>query len=119
MKYAMISILALSGCGFSGTEHVAIDNATQTIAINFGFLDQLQKLCEAQLLQSDYKSKELYNQAVANCVFSNLSLLNVAQLQNLQNTYCKPGADLTSFTPAQIDTIKSSCAAIQQPIGTP
>lgn len=113
MKRILFIGLILSGCGFNGTEAVQTNNATQTISIEFGFLNQIQTLCQQQTLRSGFTSDELYNQAIANCVFNNLTVLNAAQLANLQNNYCGPNADLSSFTPSQIATIESSCAAIQ------
>lgn len=112
MKKLISILILISGCGFNGVEKVQTNDSTQVISIEFGFLNQIETLCSQQVLSSAYATNELYNQAVANCVFSNLTILNAAQLSNLENNYCKPNADLSSFTASQIATIQASCAAV-------
>jgi hypothetical protein len=109
MKSFLFLALLASGCGFSGTEAIKTNDATQTVAINFGFLDQLTTLCKQENLPELYASTELYNQAVATCVFQNMTIVNAAQLTQLQNQTCKPGADLSQYTPSQITQLQSTC----------
>lgn len=108
LYHIIIILLFNTSCGFNGDQKLSTNNSTQTISINFGFLTQIEGLCRDQLLRSSYTTDELYNQAVASCVFSNLTLLNPAQLQALQQN-CRPGADLSGYTPDQIASIRNSC----------
>lgn len=110
MRLLALCILLLSlGCGINGEQKFTANSSTQTITLNFGFLTQIENLCRAQLLEEDYTNTILYNQAVATCVFSNLTLLNPAQLQALQQN-CQPEADLSSYTEEQVLNIQNTCA---------
>ncbi len=82
MKY-IILLMCLSSCfcGINGNQQVSIQGTTNSnINVVFEFITQVEQLCQADLLQSSYPTLELYNQAVAECTFSNLSLLQTQAL---------------------------------------
>lgn len=106
MKRALIFLVLLSGCGINGTQRLDISNSEQNVSISFAFLDQIERLCKEQYLPELYPTPELYNQAIANCVFQNVS---TSQIAALQNQVCKPGADLSSYTTDQITQLKQTC----------
>lgn len=121
MKYTILLSLFLIGCGLNGTQKFDVSDSTQNVVqsgssftyvtIRLEFIQQVNDLCKASLLESDYASEELYNKAVAECTFKNLAILNInpAQVTDFTSQYCQPGADLSSFTPDQIAQIQSAC----------
>lgn len=108
MKYVFMLVISLfiNACGFNGEQKLSTNDSNQNVNINFGFINQLVTLCQEKNLPSDYKTVELYNQAVANCVFNSFSIIPGA------NTLCKPGTDLSGYTPEQQQQIKATCLAV-------
>lgn len=82
MKYLLVILLFITGCG--GTEEVHVSDSTQHVVfsgdanvnVNFTFIQQLITLCQQLLLPSNYATLQLYNQAVAQCVLNAASNLN-------------------------------------------
>ncbi len=98
----------ITACGFNGDQKLTTNDSNQNINVNLTFIQQLIDLCKAKTLPEDYASTELYNQAVANCVFTSFSVVSGS------NPLCKSDADLSSFTPDQIQQILATCKALGQ-----
>ncbi len=105
----VVAAMLISACGFNGDQKVSVNDSNHNININMTFINQLVGLCQDKNLQSDFATYELWKQAVANCVFDNMSILNVAN-----SPLCKPGADLSHYTPDQQQQILAACAAMGQ-----
>lgn len=104
MKY-LITLLLISGCGFNGTQRLEVSGGTKSsFDINLTFIQELIQLCRDSLLPSDYASTQLYNQAVANCVLNSAKALSPSNL-----SVCRPGADLSGFTPEQLAAVHALC----------
>jgi hypothetical protein len=60
----------------SGTEQVQVSGTTDSnVNIVFGFISQVEQLCEMQTPADTFQTTDQYNEAVADCTFSNLTLL--------------------------------------------
>lgn len=95
-------IVIVIGCGKQKHE-LKIDDSVHTgtisgeaknrIIVEMQFIGEIKQLCKELHLQSDYSSKKLYKQAVAQCTFDNLAILNLDlnsdQLQNTINELCQ------------------------------
>ena len=78
----------------SGNEQVQVSGTTNSnINIVFQFITQIEQLCQMQNPADTFQTTDQYNEAVAACTFSQLSVINVTQVCNT------PG-----LTPAQIST---------------
>lgn len=87
--------------------------STTEITVSFRVIDQIKALCTAQLSTTSYSNQFEYNKAVADCVFAHLSsITSIGALNTFANQYCQPTSDLSSFTPAQIVSINTTCAAL-------
>ena len=105
-----LSMLLLTGCGFSGNQQVSLGGTTNAnINVVFDFIYQVEDLCKMQTLPENYATTELYNKAVADCTFSRLSTINLPSLCN------NPG-----LTPQQLATCNGlSSNIIYTPSPTP
>ena len=110
LKWATIlSLFALVSCG--GTEHtVSVEPPESDIVsgetynyviIRLEFLQDLERLCRSAILESDFDSAQLYEQAVSQCVFDNLSVVDVANFQEFEDTVCS--LDLEELTQEELE----------------
>ena len=76
-KVIVIASILLFSCG--GRYHVKQEGAVR-VEIIYDFLDQLKEVCTDSFLIEDFETKELYNQAIANCVLETLQLLDLSWL---------------------------------------
>lgn len=120
----LLLILLLTGCGLNGEQKITTN--TQDQNVKFGgeaytyvifrleFIEQVRQLCADKHLLSDYDSQELYKQAVANCTFDNLALINIdtGAITSFTDQYCGPNANLSGLTPEQQVDILAACAVI-------
>lgn len=105
MKYLVLLVL-VSGCGFNGDQKLSTNDSNQNINVNFTFINQLIALCKQKTLPELYSTQELYDQAVATCVFNTLSV-GAPSLAN--NPLCAQDADLTGFSTDQRSQIEAIC----------
>lgn len=120
----IIFIFVLSSCGFNGKQVIQTTNSRQdivqsgessiTITVELSFISQLWELCKDVNLQSSFPSQELWKQHVAQCVFDNLSIINIDPIDfsNTLTNYCSPIADLSQLTPEQVTQLHALCAGI-------
>lgn len=104
----ILSLFLLVSCGFNGDQKLTTNDSNQNINVNLTFIQQLITLCQQKLLPQDYQTTQLYNQAVANCVFTSVSSIQGS------NPLCKADADLSGFTSDQIQQILATCKALGQ-----
>lgn len=117
--------LLLTSCGFNGTQKLQTNDSKQNIVqsgksytyvvFRVEFIEQIKKLCQDSFRRSNFVSDEDYNKEVADCTFKNLSLINInpSTAKNFVNDYCKEDADLSNFTPDQINDIKRACGGLK------
>lgn len=86
-------LLLISACGFNGDQKVSVRDSNHNINVIFTFIQQIKDLCTAQTNPADYPTAFLYNKAIADCTFKNLSLLNMQQIVE--------GCALPDLTPEQ------------------
>lgn len=91
MKLLSITILSLTliSCGQSDinlkdSEHKVITSGEtlNKMVLELPFINQVHELCKDLYLRSDYATKKLYKQAVAQCTFDNISILNIGGLNS-------------------------------------
>ena len=72
----LILCLFITSGWMSGTEQVQVSGTTQSnVNIVFQFITQVEELCEMQTPADTFQTTDQYNEAVADCTFSNLTLL--------------------------------------------
>lgn len=76
-KWLLTSTLFLISCGPSSGRYDVIASGESRVSIEMGFIAELNQLCRDLLLPSDYPTQALYNQAVAQCTFEKMSLVNI------------------------------------------
>lgn len=94
MAWAVLT--GLQGCGMNGTQTIQATGTVTTddnVNIVFTFLTQVESLCEMQNPADTFSSTDAYNEAVANCTFKSLSLLQTQAI----STNCS----LPDLTPAE------------------
>jgi hypothetical protein len=83
MRYLIVISLLISACGINGEQKFTQQGDSNTnIKVVFEFINQVQRLCEMETLDSDYESKALHDKAVAQCTFSRLSTINLGGICN-------------------------------------
>lgn len=114
MKYLFVPlVLFVTACGMSGEQKFTVRDSYHTIGIEFKFLQQIKDLCTAQTIRTDYSSVELYNKAIADCTFRNLTLVSVTQLQTFLTNGCSPDANLSHLTPEQLENVQFFCGLLE------
>jgi hypothetical protein len=93
--YRLVLLLFLLSCGKTELE---IPNTQQAVVVSgssynyvivrLEFLRDIQALCNDLILESDYETNDLYRQAVAQCTFDKLSLLDVNKFVEFEESYC-------------------------------
>lgn len=125
MKYLLIIMLLVStACGFNGKQVIQTTDSRQdivqsgeariSVTVELAFISQLWELCQDLHLQTSFETQQLWKQQVAQCVFDNLSIININPIDfsNTLNQYCAPGADLSQLTPEQLAQIQALCAGL-------
>jgi len=78
MKYLLLTLpLLLISCGPSSGRYDVIASGESRVTIEMGFIAEINALCKQLNLESNFPSEELYNQAVAQCTFDKMSLVNI------------------------------------------
>lgn len=67
---------------------VVSGEAYQYVIIRLEFIKDIREICEARYLSYEYPTYQLYEQEVAKCTLDNLSVLNLANLQQFANDVC-------------------------------
>lgn len=95
MIYKLILLFTLLSCGdtkvkIPNTEHnMKLSGSSYNyIIVRLEFIKDIERLCNDLILYSDYPTYELYKQAVAQCTFDKLSLLDVNMVDDFKTNYC-------------------------------
>jgi hypothetical protein len=124
LKKLLGLVLFISACGFNGDQKISTNDSKQDInlhgeaftyvIVRLEFIQQINDLCKNRFLKSDYLTEVLYNQAVADCTLTSLALFNISPttIKTFQDQYCKPGTDLSGYTPKEQGDILAACAAM-------
>ena len=108
-KYLIIALLV--ACGEStvkvkDSSHTIGGEAYQYVIVRFEFIQKVKKLCEDLYIQSDYETVPLYRQAVAQCTFDNLSILDLGAIDEFKTGFCDQETDgLTPEEQLKVDQI--------------
>tara|TARA_R100001244_G_scaffold109182_1_gene80809 strand:- start:245 stop:589 length:345 start_codon:yes stop_codon:yes gene_type:complete len=103
MKSFLISaaLILITACGestldVSDSKHKSTTKvsgeAYQYVIIRFEFITKVKRLCRELNILSDYENVEQYDQAVAQCTFDNLSVLNATMLKDFVEENCGDAA---------------------------
>jgi len=116
-KYLLLIALLMASCGESkinvdDSNHNVSGEAYQYIIVQFEFITKVKKLCNELHLQSDYSSKELYKQAVAQCTFDNLSLLDIGAVAEFTNGFCDNQDAYNELTPTEQAQVDQLCEVL-------
>lgn len=84
MKYLILVILIIS-CGkqsieLEDSEHTIGGETKSIITLELSFISQVNELCKDLYIESDYVSINYWRQAVAECTFDNISILNIGDI---------------------------------------
>ncbi len=84
-KHILLIMLYIQivSCGFNGEQKLTLTQqgtSTTVTTITFGFIDQIKDLCVMDTMRSLYATDELYNKAVADCVFAKTQSINTQAL---------------------------------------
>lgn len=124
MKKLLVLVTLISACGFNGDQKLSTNDSKQDInlhgeaytyvVVRLEFIQQINDLCKDRFLKTDYVTETLYNQAVAECTLANLGLFNInpSTVKSFQDQYCKPGTDISGYTPKEQSDILAACAAM-------
>lgn len=116
-----MSAILLSGCGIrtndSKQEVIQSGESFTYIVVRLEFIEQMKQLCKESLLEENYANITLYNQAVAQCTFEKLTVLDInpTEITSFINRYCQPGSDVSTLTPEELLNINTACAALGVP----
>lgn len=121
--YIVLFLLTLVSCNSKIQTNDSRQDVVQSgesyayVIVRLEFISDLKQLCQDSLLASNYESVELYNQAVAECTFEKLTILNVnpTQIGTFISTYCQPTSDLSALTPQEVLNINAACSALGVP----
>lgn len=120
MKYIFL-LLLLNSCGFNGTQKLETNDSTQIVRqdgtsftyviIRMEFLQQINQFCIDANPIDDFISESLQKKAIANCTLEHMNLLNISvpQVNDFNNNYCTPNADLSSLSPQQQQQVLDAC----------
>lgn len=123
-KLLLLSILiGILGCNSKIETNDSRQDVVQSgesysyIVVRLEFISEIKQLCQDLLLETEFESEELYNQAVAQCTFEKLTILNInpTEITNFISTYCTGSPELTGMTPSEIANIEAACVALGVP----
>jgi len=120
--YLVAILLSILGCGKVETNDSRQDvvqsgESFTYIVVRLEFIEQMKQLCKESLLEENYTSVQLYNQAIAQCTFEKLTVLSVnpTEITTFINQYCQPSSDVSGLTPEELANISAACAALGVP----
>ena len=123
LVYLIAFVLGFTGCNSkvetndSKQEIIQSGTSYSYVIVRLEFISELKQLCQDSLLITDYANEALYNQAVAECTFEKLTILNVnpTEITTFINQYCQPTSDLSALSPQEILNINAACASLGVP----
>jgi len=114
MKYLLTLILSITyiGCGTQKVEQK--QSGSVNVNINFGFLDQMHKLCTDYYSNVQFPSQEDHDHTVAECVFSHLQSAGTTttDIANFDNKYCQPDSNFSGLSVEQITQVQAACHSL-------
>lgn len=110
-------LFSLLSCGktkveIPNTKHTAYVGGEiyNYVIVRLEFLRDIERLCGDLYLYEDFESPELYDQAVAQCTFDKISLLDLKKITEFNDTFCYESDG--NFTEEQLQNIEEACNLI-------
>ena len=116
----LLFLLILLSCGkqeveVKDSEHIGRveGEAYQYIIVQFEFISEMKQLCREFYLPEEFESEALYNQAVAECTFEKISILDTALLDQFYSDYCEENQEnYDELPPEEQEQVDEVCEVL-------
>ena len=113
----VVATLTLVSCGegtvkVKGSNHNLSGGTQSEFTVIFKPFNQIISKCNDLYIQADYIDVVYYKQAVAECFFDNLSLIDFGEVQDFGNQYCNSDAEYDTLTPEEQAQVDEICEAL-------
>jgi hypothetical protein len=120
----ILTTLFLSACGFNGTQKVETNDSEQKIIqegssftyviVRLEYLEDIKNLCIDANPSVDFATEEAQKKAIAECTLEHMNVLSIDlnQIDDFNEDYCKEDADLSALTPEQQADVAEACALL-------